>query len=79
MNEGLPFWGQMSLLAFLALLSILSIYGRINVDFGAKCFSRISKEQIRSSKIHIFQYTVLPIIATLFYIWLLSQQYNLIG
>ena len=58
-NATLPVWGQALIFIALVLFSVLSVYGRINTGFGAKLFSRVSEDQIRSNIGHIVQYTVI--------------------
>jgi len=67
--EQMPFWAQILVGALLVMMTVSSIYGRINVGFGNKIFSRASEETIRSDIGHIIQYTVIPVAATLVYFW----------
>lgn len=70
--ETAPMWAQIAMGLFLVVISIGSIYGRINTKFGAKVFTKIPADQIRTNWGHIIGYTVMPVLATLcyFYLWL---------
>lgn len=71
----LPVWAQVAIALFLVSFSVVTVYGRMNVDFGAKVFSRVPKEEIRTDKGHIFEYTVVPVIVTAGYLILLFARY----
>ncbi len=73
--EGLPPWGQVLLGLFLGAYSILSVYGRFNPGVGKKLFSKIPESEIRTNKIHILGYTVIPVIVTVGYFFLLFNKY----
>ncbi len=75
MVEELPLWGQILLGLFLGAYSILSVYGRFNPGFGKKLFSKIPESEIRTNKIHILGYTVIPVIVTVGYFFLLFNKY----
>jgi len=73
--DQMPPWAQWLVAAGLVLFSIVSIYGRINVKFGAKVFSKVPAEEIRTNIPHIIGYTVIPVIVTVVYLWLfISKQ-----
>lgn len=55
----------------LVLFCLVSVYGRINLEFGSKMFSRIPPSEIRMNWEHIIRYTVTPLILTLGYLYLL--------
>lgn len=74
--DALPVWGQFAIAAGLIIFSILSIYGRINVAVGAKVFSKIPADEIRSNIPHIIGYTVIPVIVTIGYLLLLTSKYK---
>ena len=59
---------------FLIVYSIASVYGRLNVDFGSKIFSKVPKEEIRTNTAHIVRYTVGPVIAMIGYVALLLMR-----
>ncbi len=67
--DQMPGWAQILVGIVLVSFALASIYGRINPDFGIKIFSRIPKENIRSNIGHIIQYTVMPIVVTIVYLW----------
>lgn len=66
-----PFWAQIAMGILLLAISIVMIYGRINTQFGKKIFSKIPEEEIRTNKLHIIEYTVIPVLATAVYFYLL--------
>jgi len=68
--DQMPPWAQWLVGAGLVLFSIISIYGRINVNFGTKVFSKVPADQIRTNVPHIIGYTVLPCIVTVIYLYL---------
>lgn len=69
--ETIPVWGQILIAIFLVGFSIVSVYGRIDLGFGAKAFSRIPRHRLRSDVGHIVQYTVIPVITTIGFLVLL--------
>ena len=73
--DGLPPWGQILLGVALLAYSILSIYGRVNVSVGKKIFSKVPEDQIRSNWVHIIGYTVVPVIVTVGYFFLLYAKH----
>jgi|688.fasta_scaffold2005835_1 hypothetical protein len=73
--ETMPFPARIAVALFLVAYSVVAIYGRINVEFGAKVFSKIPPEQIRTNMGHIFQYTIVPVIVTIGYITLLAATF----
>ncbi len=73
--DQIPPWGQIAIAILLVLYSILSIYGRINTRVGAKVFSKIPESEIRTNKVHIVSYTIIPVIVTVGYLYLLSQRH----
>jgi hypothetical protein len=54
MVDQMPGWAQIVVGILLVVFSLASIYGRVNVDFGSKIFSRIPKEELKSNIGHIF-------------------------
>ncbi len=74
--DGIPVWGQVLIGIFLVAYSVLSIYGRFNPSVGKKLFSKIPESEIRTNKIHILSYTVVPIFVTLGYFVLLFNKYS---
>lgn len=56
----------------LVVYSVVATYGRINLDFGAKVFSRVPRERLRSDVFHITRYTVIPVVVTLGFLALLA-------
>ena len=48
--ETAPMWAQIAMGLFLVVISIGSIYGRINTKFGAKVFTKIPADQIRTER-----------------------------
>jgi len=76
MLDTLPVWGQVLIAIGLVAYSILAIYGRINLKFGEKAFSKIPGDQIRSNVPHIIQYTVIPVFVTIGYLTLLVAKYT---
>jgi len=73
--DSMPVWVQFAIAAGLIAYSFVSVYGRFNLQFGAKAFSNIAKNEIRENKAHIFQYTVIPLIVTIGYLVLLAVKY----
>ena len=71
--DQVPPWGQALIAVGLICFSLLSIYGRINTTFGAKIFSKIPEKDIRTNKAHITQYTVIPVMVTISYLFLLAD------
>ena len=76
MLDTMPVWLQFAIAAALVAYSFVSVYGRINLQFGAKAFSKIPMDEIRENKAHIFQYTVIPLIVTIGYLALLVAKYT---
>ena len=76
MLDSMPVWGQYALAAFLVVYSIVSIYGRINVNFGAKVFSKIPPNEIRTNQGHILAYTGIPLALTIGYLILLWAKHT---
>ena len=69
----LPLEFKIVLGLFFLLISVISVYGRINLNFGMNVFSRVrNREEIRKNAWHIFQYTLIPVLVTIyyFYLWL---------
>ncbi len=75
MLDAMPFWLQIAIAIFLLLFTLGSVYARINLDFGEKFFSKVSRDEIRSNRGHMFQYTTIPAIATVGYFGLLLTKY----
>ena len=73
--DQMPPWAQWLVGIGLVLFSAASIYGRINVRFGTKVFSKVPPEDIRSNTGHIIGYTVIPVIVTVVYCLLLWTKY----
>ena len=71
MLDSMPPWAQFAIAAGLLAYSFVAVYGRMNVGFGAKVFSRIPLEEIRTNRAHILQYTVIPVAVTIGYLVLL--------
>ncbi len=71
----MPVWVQFAIAAGLIAYSCASVYGRFNLEFGAKVFSNVAKNEIRENKSHIFQYTVMPLLVTIGYLGLLAVTY----
>ncbi len=76
MLDSLPVWAQFTIGGALVLYSIISIYGRIDVRFGARVFSKIPPNEIRSNQSHVFQYTGFPLAVTIGYLILLWAKYT---
>lgn len=76
MLDSLPEWARVGIAVVLVAYSFAAIYGRINLDFGARAFSKIPREEIRSNVAHIVSYTVIPVAATIVYLALLIGQYT---
>ncbi len=68
MLDSMPLAAQVLLAAVLVAYSVVSVYGRLNTAFGARVFSRVPKERIRSDAAHIFKYTIVPLIVTCGYV-----------
>lgn len=62
---------QVGILVALVIFSILSIYGRVDINVGAKLFSNVPKEEIRTNWFHIIRYTIIPVLITFGYVILL--------
>ena len=73
--EGWPLWAQLLVGVALLAFSVASIYGRINTSFGVKVFSKVPEDQIRSNWIHIIGYTVVPVIVTIGYAFILYSKH----
>ena len=72
--DQMPPWAQILVGVFLVVYSILSIYGRIKPRFGKKIFSKIPEAEIRTNTGHIIGYTVIPVIVTAGYFFLLCNR-----
>ena len=72
----MPVWLQVAIAIGLVAYSFVSVYGRINLQFGAKAFSKIPESEIRENKAHIIQYTVIPLLVTVGYLGLLVTKYT---
>lgn len=70
LTDTFPVWLKIVIGIFFLSFSIVSVYGRININFGNKIFSRIPKDQIRTNLFHIFQYTIIPVLVTVYYFYL---------
>lgn len=73
--DSFPVWLQFGIAIGLVAFSLVAVYGRIDVRFGAKVFSKIPPEEIQTNKSHIYQYTVVPVLVTLGYLALLAGKY----
>ncbi|MCG8590327.1 MAG: hypothetical protein MJE66_13645 [Proteobacteria bacterium] len=71
--DNLPVWAQLAIAVALVAYSLVAIYGRIDLDFGAKAFSKIPRDQIRTNTAHIVQYTVVPLLVTIGYLVILVR------
>ncbi|MEM7501800.1 MAG: hypothetical protein AAF417_07135 [Pseudomonadota bacterium] len=76
MLDSMPVWLQFAIAVGLVAYSFVSVYGRFNLQFGAKAFSKIPKNEIRKNKAHIVQYTVIPLLVTVGYLGLLITKYT---
>lgn len=76
MLDSMPIWAQFAIAAGLLAYSFVAIYGRMNVDFGAKVFSKVPRDQIRTNQVHILQYTIIPVAVTVAYLLLLFAKYS---
>ena len=76
MLDSMPVWLQFAIAIGLVAYSFVSVYGRINLQFGAKAFSKIPENEIRENKAHILQYTVIPLLVTVGYLGLLVTKYT---
>jgi hypothetical protein len=72
----MPAWAQFAIAAGLLAYSFATIYGRMNVEFGAKLFSKVPRDQIRTNPAHILQYTIIPVGVTIGYLLLLFSKYS---
>ena len=66
----MPNWLRVLLLVFFVGFSLISIFGRINLNFGEKVFSRVSRNRIRGDFGHIVAYTIIPTIVAGYYVYL---------
>ena len=73
--EGWPLWAQLLVGVALLAFSLASIYGRFNPSFGAKVFSKIPEDQIQSNWAHIIGYTIIPVIVTIGYAFILYSKH----
>ena len=69
--ETMPIAAQIFVGLVLVGFAGASIYSRINLDFGAKTFSGIPREQLRTNKAHIACYTGIPVLLALSFLLLL--------
>lgn len=76
MLDSMPTWAQFAIAAGLLLYSFAAIYGRLNLDFGAKVFSKIPRDEIKTNMGHILRYTILPTLVTIGYLLLLIAKYS---
>lgn len=76
MLDSIPVWAQILIAIGLVAYSIVAIYGRINLKFGTKAFSKIPSDQIRSNIPHIIQYTVVPMMVTIGYLAMLVAKHT---
>lgn len=73
----MPPWVQFAIATFLTAYAIASVYGRFNVSFGKRIFSKIPQEEIQSNVGHIISYTVVPCIVWLGFLGLLAIRHQL--
>jgi len=76
MLDTMPVWARFAVAGALVLYSIVSVYGRIDVRFGAKVFSKIPPNEIRTNQSHVFAYTGVPLAVTVGYLILLWARYT---
>ncbi len=76
LNDSLPPAAQIILALVLVLVSLVSIYTRINLDFGEKVFSNLFRDEIRGNLFHVIKYTVIPVAVCLGYIWVITTPGN---
>ncbi|MFC1705194.1 hypothetical protein ACFL59_00045 [Planctomycetota bacterium] len=69
--DQLPGWAQLLVGALLVAFSVVSIYARVNTRFGARVFSRVPPERLRTNYLHVVQYTLTPVLVTIVYVGLL--------
>jgi hypothetical protein len=74
--DALPVWCQILIAAGLVVYAIVSLYARINVTFGARVFSKVPSDQIRTNVPHIIRYTVAPVIVTIGYLVMLIARHT---
>lgn len=74
--DSFPVWLQFAVAVALVAYSAAAVYGRINVGFGAKVFSKIPPDEITTNTGHIVQYTIIPVIITVGYLVLLAAKYS---
>jgi hypothetical protein len=69
--DTMPYWAQILFGVLLIAVSIVMVYGRINTEFGKKIFTKIPESEIRTNIIHILEYTIIPILITILYFYLM--------
>jgi hypothetical protein len=74
--DEMPVWAQLVVAALLVLYAVASVYGRIDTRFGSKIFSRIPERELRTNMGHIFQYTVMPVIVCLGFLFVLIARHS---
>ena len=71
LKESMPIWAQIAIAAFLVSYSAWSVYCRINVEYGARTFSRVAPGKVRTDIGHMIKYTIIPVIVTVWFLWAL--------
>ncbi len=74
--DSMPVPVQILVGLLLVAYTLVAVYGRFNLAFGAKVFSKIPPDEIRANTGHIIQYTVIPAIVTVGYLVLLFAKYS---
>ena len=74
--DSMPAPVQILIAIGLIAYSFVAVYGRFNLDFGAKAFSQIPRDEIRTNTGHVIQYTIIPVIVTVGYLLLLIAKYS---
>jgi hypothetical protein len=72
--DGLSPTLRLVIAAALVAFSLASIYGRINTRCGAKIFSKVPEQEIRSNRWHPVRYTVIPVLVTAGFLSLLATR-----
>lgn len=71
--ENSPIWLRYGLAGFLVSYCLASIWGRIDLRFGAKIFSQVAPQHIRTDIWHIVMYTIIPVLLTTYYLSLFAD------
>ncbi|MAS92132.1 MAG: hypothetical protein CMO55_02955 [Verrucomicrobiales bacterium] len=74
--EVMPIYAQIFVGAIIFAFAAASVYSRINLNFGAKTFSGIPREQLRTNVGHILVYTGIPVVLAIAFFTMVAIYYT---